>query len=618
MVLLTAAVGLWWLCVPGGGAWHLAAAVLCAMALCALWGHGLLRVLGWQGPWHVAWAAGLPVGVAGGVVMASVPLSFGLSARSQAMALTVTFMGLTLAALLAASPRLELPRGAQLLNTMMPPVGALLMLVPMFIHGAWSVAGHDLDTLQHQDGALHAVMITLAGEGIRAAPGYPLGLHAFLSGMGGALGWTPFQTLCVGLPLLTGALVGGTQWMTASLGASAGWTALAGVLAALHPLLMFTGMEQFGPQLCAAALAPAAVAACVDPVDADRPVVRALLPAVVLAAVLSAYHLALVVVAPLLVAVCLGRGPWKPQLIRLATVGALTLVLAPLGSFRLVQRLSGRGDAQSPVKAATRVKDPQPARATQVLSPDVNTLGEPREAQAALRWDLTAAHLVGVTPYRDHFLRTGRLVQALLGRDAAPVINAPLWAWANAAVPALSLGWLALVLMAGRRRRDVWGLLGVLLALGVGVLWLGAGSGIQPYYAFKLGSLLVGPLTALAVLGMVTLPPRTWRLVAALVLVSRAVPALAVHAEYGRDLALDAFWTRMVEDTQKASFQRSAAAVDASPTRRYWNSRLLLARAREGDAESAHVVLCARNEACLPHGQGRVVTRSGPYTLWVR
>ena len=101
-------------------------------------------------------------------------------------------------------------------------------------------------------------------------------------------------------------------------------------------------------------------------------------------------------------------------------------------------------------------------------------------------------------------------------------------------------------------------------------------------------------------------------------LVGTRVPATtAVLMEYGRGLALDQGFTQLVEPTLQAGRNKAASAVDSSPTRRFWESRFLLAQARERDDPSdAEVVMCAKGPECAV--EGRTLARSAGYVLWSR
>jgi hypothetical protein len=502
-------------------------------------------------------------------------------------------------------------------------LGVLAAWLPLLVGDAWSVAGHDLDTLQHQDGALHAIMTVLCAEGQKTAPGYPLGLHAFLSALGGVWNLTAFQSLCLILVLLPGVLTASVIWASSVMGMEALACALAGLMAALHPLLLFTSMEQFAPQLAAAALVPGVLAACAAPFQARDARADAVLPSVMLAALVAAYGLSLAVAAPVAALAFLVRTPFSDAVRRVAWVIAFTVLLSPLGIYRLADRLHGGSEAgQSPVKAAQRVKDAAP-NASHVLAPEAETMGNAREASGALKWEVTAAHLLGVSPYRDHFLRTARILQAGLGKKAADPFMGLLWGWANAMVPfatmmMLLLALLGVALSVGKVPAHAVASLTMVLAASVVALWLGAGSGIKPYYGFKLATLCAGLVMVASVVGMHRLAhlagARVARGLMLLLLLSRAPAWMAVELEYARGLALDANFTQMVELTLQASRNRPSHAVDNSPTRRFWESRFLLARAREKeDLEDAEVVFC---RDCAP--QGRVIQRAGPYLLWVR
>jgi hypothetical protein len=580
------------------------------------------------------------------VVVCGIPLVFGLGGRAAGMALLLALLGLGTAAVLgerrgsAGTPKVSqrMPMAARLGLTeyvapwwVWAPLGAagvamLLAWFPLLLGGAWSVAGHDLDTLQHQDGALHATMVMLCGQGVRPAPGYPLGLHALTAGLVDLLGINAFQGLAVVLVLLPGVLAASVGWAAGSLGLGERGSAGAALLAACHPLLMFTGHEQFGPQLAAAALTPAVLAACVGLAGTRDVRGQALVPGLLLGAVLSAYGLALSVAGPVALVALLLRRPWRATVTRLVWVGVFAVALAPLGVWRLAERLHGGSEAgQSPVKAAQRVKDGVPAP-SQVLAPGAVGLGQPKEASSALRWDVTAAHLAGVSPYRDHFLRTARMLQTGLGRGRSDWMMGPLWGWANAMVPLATMILILLVLLGvqaaarGGAGHAAWGL-AVVVPASAFALWMGAGTGIRPYYGFKLASLCAGLLAPAAVLGTrwvaQTFGPRVGLWVV-LGLVGTRVPATtAVLMEYGRGLALDQGFTQLVEPTLQAGRNKAASAVDSSPTRRFWESRFLLAQARERDDPSdAEVVMCAKGPECAV--EGRTLARSAGYVLWSR
>ena len=619
---LVAAAGaaLAWLTLsPEGGAFSLLAATVAMWAALGLLGMGLLRVVGWYGDAHLVWPASLCVGLAAAVVLCSLPLTFDLGAHAQSMAVVVALMALGLGGALARGGPRVADLGATVLCALVPLVGVAAAAFPLVVHDAWSVAGHDLDTLQHQDGALHAVIALVAMEGARTAPGYPLGVHALLSGTAHLMGINPFQALAVVLLLLPGAAGAGACWLAGALGLSPRGCAAAGVLVSLHPLLLFASMEQYAPQMAAAALVPAAMAASIQETHADRPLARAILPAVMLAGLVSAYHLAISVALPLCLTALLGARPLKDAVQRTVFTLVLAALLAPLGSARLVERLGGDSHAaQSPVKAARRAHSS--ASVAPVLAPDAEALGDKRDNAAALRWEVTTAHLSGFSPYRDHFLRTSRLISTGLGRGVGAAADVPLWVWANAVVPAGTLLWVLLVawgvfrrFRAGELRAGL--MLGGTAVVALAALWVGAGAGIRAYYGFKLASLVAGPMTVAAVAAADGLKPRLMRVVLWGLLVLRLPAVMAVELEYGRALALDARWTHMVGPVLTGTRGRSVVALDGSPTRRYWNSRLLLARAREVDLADAELVLCELSRCPT---DGRALVRSGPYRLLAR
>ncbi|MBI5498288.1 MAG: hypothetical protein HY904_25020 [Deltaproteobacteria bacterium] len=611
--------------VPADGAeWALLGATVGVAAVLALLGAGLLRVLGFQGAAHAFWPASVVTGFAAAIALTSAPLAFGLAQRAQGMALLTGLLALGVAALLAPGGSTSWREAA--LAGGAPAVALLSAWFPLGMGGAWSVAGHDLDTLQHQDGALHAVMALLATEGTRTAPGYPLGLHALASGLGWLMDLTVFQSFAVLMILVVVVLACAAAWLTAAGGLPPLLCALAGALAAAHPLVLFASFEQFGPQVAAAALVPGVLAACAHDVRANDPRARAVLPALLLAAVLGAYGLALVVAGPLALLALGARRGVLEAVKRLAWVALFAACLAPLGMVRLAERLGGKGEAQNPVKATRRTHDSKAPVAQNLLAPSVDAPSVAREATHVLRWELTAAHVLGTTPYRDNFARTTRLVAVLAGRSTAGWVSGPLWAWAALLVPLLTM--ILLMLAAGGLFTSLraWpghlsaGWFWALPSLGAAV-WLGAGGGIKPYYGFKIGSLCAGLVLPAAVVGMHRLAertgPRAARVLFWLVVAGRLPALLAVEAEYGRALALDASFTRLVQPALTASWHRPAFADDTSPTRQFWESRLLFARAREQDAaEDAEVVLCGRGRDCVV--EGRVVARAGPYVLWDR
>jgi hypothetical protein len=612
----------------GGNALGLVGAVVCIGAGLSLMGMGLLRVLGWRGNEHALWPASLSTGTAAAVVLCSLPLAFGLGAKAQSMALVVGLLGLGSVAILvqrasmtAVSAWVALGLGS------VPVAGGLAAALPALLGNAWTVAGHDLDTLQHQDGALHAMISVLVGEGIRGAPGYPLGLHAVISALSSLMDLDVFQSFAAVTVALTAVTAAGAMWAGGALGLGPLGMAMVGLLTGLHPLLLFAGMEQFAPQLVASALVPAALAAAVDETAMDNLVARAVLPALLLGATLSAYGLALSVAAPVVLISVLGQAPLQVSARRAGVVLLLAAALSPLGVFRTAERLLGGGEGVSPVKATQRIHDAAP-EAVRVLSPDVTQLGDALEARTALRWGITAAHILGVSPYRDHFLRTSRLVATSVGASAAGVLNTPLSVWAGFVVPLGGLALMALFLVGLFRRAPpaapwrvggiAWVIVGFLSAL-----WLGAGTGINPYYGFKLGSLCVGLIMVGVMMGACQLVQGRSRRVTSWVmaglLVTRLPATAAVELEYARGLALDSAFVKMVRPVMAATRNRTAFALDGSPTRRYWESRLMLARAREVEtAVDADVLLCARDRDCPLEDNGRLVLRSGAYSMWAR
>ena len=102
-------------------------------------------------------------------------------------------------------------------------------------------------------------------------------------------------------------------------------------------------------------------------------------------------------------------------------------------------------------------------------------------------------------------------------------------------------------------------------------------------------------------------------------LLVRGAAAGAVEVEYARGLALDRAFVAMVGPTLAAARGRRAHARDKSPTRRYWESRLLLARAKEvPQSESVDVQLCVEGVSCPLAAEGRLVARAGRFSLWAR
>ncbi|MEW5854373.1 MAG: hypothetical protein AB2A00_36700 [Myxococcota bacterium] len=621
-LLLTALAVLLRVVAIDDGALSFLAAVLSSACGLTVLGLGVMRTLRVHIP-----AAAPVMGLATAVVLASVPPLVGLGATAQFLAVV---LGFAWAGLSLMDP--QAPSGTKGTN---PPVtvtrdtagvlvvGVVSSWLPLMWGGAWSVAGHDVDTLQHQDGPLHAIMTLLVSEGLKPAPGYPLGLHAFMSALSTALGVDVFKAFCVTVVLLVGIAASAATWLATACGASRRHANLAGLLVAVHPLLLFTSMEQFAPQLAAAALVPGALAAALQ--DDDGTARSALPLGIVMAALLSCYGLAVAVAAPVVVVAMIQR-PLVVHGRRLVVAGLVAVVLAPLGVWRLTERFGGSRDVpQNPVKAAQRVKDAPPDPVS-VLSPDVDALSENRDPSSALKWNITAAHVVGVSPYRDHFLRSARMFTTTLGRARAEPFRALWWLLGAVLVPGATLLLLILALLAALRLVTSGNVrVGAALLVGLGAgaasVWLGAGSGIKPYYGFKIGTLSLGLIMVGVALGAQWvgegLGGRWPRWLVLAVLLSRVPPLTAVELEYARGLALDRDFTRVMGPAMTSSRSKRARAADGSPTRRYWESRFVFARANEiSSGEDAQVLLCARGHECALEDVGRVVARSGSYTVW--
>jgi hypothetical protein len=620
--------------------------VLCVAAAAGLapstWSAGgmLLAAVGLLAALHAVGMAlfrllALPVDAPGAALPVGLAVLVAASSGVAGLGLGVAAQGVAAAGLVGGAPVLLLLAGGREAGAGRPWGWLLLAVVaaalvaawgPLARHGAWTVAGHDLDTLQHQDGALHTTITILVGEGVRPSPGYPLGLHAFTAMVAGAAGLDAFRSFAVVMLVLPAVAGAAATWMGAALGLSAGWAALAGLLVGLHPLLLFAQMEQFGPQLAASALVPAVVAAGwgLWRSGGAGPVVVA---SVLLAAVVSAYGLAAAVVGPLFALAAWGR-PFRVTVVRWVAVAALAAALAPVGVARLAHRLGGSREVPpSPVKTATRpeARAPDPAA---LGWPDAGALLLEREGAKTLKWGVSVAHLLGVAPYRDHFVRTARMAESYLGRPRFEVVRPLFWVLVSVAVPAATLVAGLLVLLAalawaGRRAwREVAVLGGGLLACGA-ALWLGSGSGIKPYYGFKVATLAAGVVGVAVVAGAAWLATRwggRWGVALGLALLLSRLPATgAVEVEYARAVALDRGFVTLLEPARLASRGLRARAQDPSPTRRYWASRLVFARAKEvSRPEEADILLCADGEPCPLAQEGRLLARAGRHGLWLR
>ncbi|MBA2544279.1 MAG: hypothetical protein H0V17_31835 [Deltaproteobacteria bacterium] len=459
---------------------------------------------------------------------------------------------------------------------------------PMIVHDAFSVAGNQLDSLRHQDGAQHTLLVFASQLGVPRAEAYSLGIHSFLGTFANVLGLDPFRTVAAGVPAIAALVACGAHWLACSVGLGRRVAIVIGVLVGAHPLLVFVAMEHYLPQLAACALVAAACAIASTPNRGRRSQV---LLALVLAALLAAYGLAFVIVIPLVAVVAVRQGQFR--VVAVLQVLALVIVLAPMGTLRIAER--GQIIGEHPER--TFEVSTQPADRS-VLFPSSDVIS----------WNVSLAHVFGFTPFRDHFKFTSRQLE-----DEAPAISTALDGWAAAIVPALVLCTLLVVAFSWWRARPTTLAIGTGVVLGLAYA-LFVAEIVRGYHLFKITSLVTVPVVVIVISALDVLVVPRWRSLVLGVFIACQVPALvAIEARYAFELALDRDFVAVVEPLRAATRRRNVVLTDTWDTSRvYWLRNYVLGLARIGTI--GDLVLCS----CRECPQLPVLVEDGSYCLLQR